>query len=274
MSQHSWDDGADESYVTGQSMGGAATQLAAERYGDRLDGALALCGAAGQTSAAAITTDIFVAGAYAAGVTQRELDRTTDLGRLIDDRVRPALRRPAIRRRFEDLAIALSGGPRTFDRESLRFEEETNWERAALLVTAGIALWTFANRNILYGRQTRAWPGRGGGRARLDTSFSTAAPEGAVPPQAEFAGEVFRTDGRQLPGGTRIDAYVGTTRCGVTSVRRTGSFSGFSLDVAGPDSVPGCARGATITFRVAGRAARDTAVNEPGRSARLDLTVP
>ena len=40
-------------YVTGQSMGGAATTVAAERYGNRFDGALALCGAASQTPAAA-----------------------------------------------------------------------------------------------------------------------------------------------------------------------------------------------------------------------------
>jgi hypothetical protein len=60
----------------------------------------------------------------------------------------------------------------------------------------------------------------------------------------------------------------------VTSVRRTGSFSGFSLSVVGPDSIPGCARGATITFRVNGRPSLDTAVNEPGHSGPLDLTVP
>ena len=57
-------------------------------------------------------------------------------------------------------------------------------------------------------------------------------------------------------------------------MRRTGSFSGFSLDVVGPESIPGCARGATITFRVNGRLALDTAVNEPERSGSLDLTVP
>ncbi|MBA2630372.1 MAG: hypothetical protein H0U84_05050 [Thermoleophilaceae bacterium] len=72
----------------------------------------------------------------------------------------------------------------------------------------------------------------------------------------------------------RVDAYVGRTRCGMSSVRRTGSFAGFIIDVAGPDSVPGCARGATITFRVDGRRALDTAVNEPGRSGSRDLTLP
>jgi len=78
----------------------------------------------------------------------------------------------------------------------------------------------------------------------------------------------------QLPGGTRVVASIGGARCGVTSVRRTGSYSGFSLDVAGPDAVPGCTRGGTITFRVGGRRALDTAVNDPEASGTLDLTVP
>ena len=107
------------------------------------------------------------------------------------------------------------------------------------------------------------------------TPPSRAPPAGAgLAPRSEFAGEVYTPDGRHLPGGTRIDAYIGATRCGVTSVRRTGSFAGFSLDVAGPESVPGCARGGTITFRVDGRRALDTAVNDPDHSGRLDLTVP
>ncbi len=129
---------------------------------------------------------------------------------------------------------------------------------------ARIALWTFVGDRFLYSREARRWP-RAGSR-RVDASFSSATPEGAVAPRAQFGGEVFRPDGHQLPAGTRIEAYIGTTRCGVTSVRRTGSFSGFSLDVVGPDSIPGCARGATITFRVNGRPAPDTAVNQPGQS--------
>jgi hypothetical protein len=137
---------------------------------------------------------------------------------------------------------------------------------------AEIALWTFAHGRILYSTQRRRWPR--GRRLRLDASFSTATPDGAIPPRTEFAGQVFRSDGRQLRGGTRIEAYVGTTRCGLASVRRTGSFSGFTLNVVGPDSVPGCARGATITFRVNGRRALDTALNQPDRSGPLDLTVP
>jgi hypothetical protein len=137
---------------------------------------------------------------------------------------------------------------------------------------AEVALWTFAGDRILYSREAWRWPD--GGDLRVDASFASAAPAGAVTPRVEFAGEVFTPDGHQLPGGTRIEAYVGETRCGVTSVRRTGSFSGFSLGVVGPDAVPGCTRGATLTFRVDGRPALDTAVNEPGSSPSLDLTVP
>lgn len=95
----------------------------------------------------------------------------------------------------------------------------------------------------------------------------------AVAYKTEFAGEVFTPDGRQLPGGTRVDAYIGERRCGVASVRRTGSFSGFILYVVGPDSVPGCTAGGTIRFRAGGRPVLDTAVNEAERSGRLDLTV-
>ncbi len=137
---------------------------------------------------------------------------------------------------------------------------------------ARIGLWTFAGDRILHSRELRRWPGPG--RERFDASFASATPDGAVPPRAQFAGDVFTPDGRAFPGGTRIEAYAGTTRCGVTSTRRTGSYSGFSLDVVGPDAIPGCAGGATLTFRVNGRPALDTAVNRPGTSGTLDLTVP
>ena len=133
-------------------------------------------------------------------------------------------------------------------------------------------MWTFAHDRIIFSRDTWRWPRHRS--LRVEGSFATGRPHASVAPRAEFGGSVFRPDGRELPGGTRIDAYVGATRCGVSSVRRTGSFSGFSLSVVGPDSIPGCTRGGTITFRVNGRLALDTAVNEPGSDGTLDLTVP
>jgi hypothetical protein len=480
-------------YVTGESMGGMAANIAAERYANRYDGALALCGSAGQTPAVSADADFFVAGAYAAGVTQREFNASTSIHTLIHSRILPALRRPRVHRRFEDIMVSLTGGPRAFDREGFRLEEETNWRRSELLVAfrlapnrnsvyrlappssvtrrefnravirrlrpngtalhrflagnetngqlemplltlhttgdgqvpieqarilrrrvdaagrhhllvqrvirdpghcgftsteweaglealvgwvehgvrprgndvlirhldklrkfelnprpgtaeadavpgarrrvvlhgkltlngapfdarflgaivrrrdglitpcqlalssvragrytitvmadseapgcgvpgAEIALWTFVRHGILYSLGTSRW--RRVGRARFDASFSSTRPSGAAAPGAQFAGEVFKPDGHQLPGGTRVEAYIGTTRCGVTSVWRTGSFSGFSLDLVRAGSVPGCVRGSTITFRVDGRPALETAANEPGRSGSLDLTVP
>jgi hypothetical protein len=473
-------------------MGGAATHVAAERYGNRFDGALALCGAASQTPATAITADFFAAAAFVAGVRQREFERSRSVSRLIRERIRPALRRARAQRRFEDIMLSLTGGPRPFGLEGFRAEEETNWTRGELLLSAGladnrrtvyrlgapspvssrefnravirlrpvpaarraflagnetsgrlampllslyttgdgqvpieqarilrrkvaaadrqrllvqrvfrdpghcgftspewtaglealvrwverggrprghdvlsgrlgdlrprfelspragtpegdkvpgarrrvvlsgrlrlngrrfdarflgavvrkdglvtpcqltlplvrggryaitvvasgesagcgrpgaeIALWTFADGKILFSRRTHDWPRTR--RAQLEFSFSRSRPNGVIGARTEFAGQVFRPNGRQLPGGTRIDAYVGSTRCGVASVRPTGSYAGFSLNVVGPDAIPGCTRGGTITFRVNGRRALDTATNEPGTAGQLDLTIP
>ncbi len=481
-------------YVTGISMGGLASHIAAERYADRFDGALALCGSAGQTPGVIGEADFFVAGAYAAGVTQAEFDASSDVGALIRDRILPALRDPALHDQFVKIMVDLTGGPRSFDREGFRLEEDTNWHRAELLVAAQLApnrdttyrlgplstvtsqqfnravirlgtndqllrgfvegnettgnlqmpvltlhttgdgqvpieqarilqrrvdaagkegllvqrvvrdpshcgltspeweanlaslvrwvehgakpagtnvlardlrrldrtfelsprpgtrqanavpgapkrvvvrgtvtlngapfdarflgamvrrdglitpcqytlspvnngryeitvladaeasgcgahgaqilLWTSAQNQILSSRDAVPWP-KHGRTTDFDTSFSTATPDGAAPPKAEFAGEVFKRDGHQLPGGTRIEADVGNTRCGLATVRRTGTFSGFSLDVVGPDSVAGCKHGATLTFRINGRLAVDTSTNQPGRVENpFDLTLP
>ncbi len=479
-------------YVTGQSMGGAASHIAAERYADRFDGALGLCGNVGNTSGLMGTGDYFAVGAYVAGVTQAAFDASTNLSVLIRDRIRPALRDPVLHRRFEDMMLDLTGGPRAFDREGFRIEEDTNWRRTELAVVTGIALnrdtiyrlgplskvpnatfnravvrlpvneeffrtfvagsdftgalrmplltlhstgdgevpinqarllqrrvdaagrgdllvqrvirdashcgfrtteweagfealvrwvehgvkprgtnvtardlrtfdrtfelaprlgtpeaatvpgvrdravlrgklsvdgapfdatflgaivrrnglttncqrtlppvvagryeigvsadaessgcgapgarivlWTFVQNQILYSREAVPWPGNGRATT-FDASFSTSAPDGAAPPTSSFVGEVVYRDGRHLPSGTLVEAFVGHTRCGVASVRRTGNFSGYTMAVVGPDSVPGCLRDATLTFRLDGRRAIDTAVNDPGANTGLDLTL-
>lgn len=480
-------------YAIGQSMGGMAANIAAERYANRFDGSLALCGSAGQTPAVMFGANFFVAGAFAAGVTQAEFDASTDLGQLIRDRIRPALRVRAARARFENIMIDLTGGPRTFDRQGFRVEEETNWRRVQLLVASGLApnrntvyrlgplsdvtsaafnrsvirlrtnekllrtflagnettgelrmplltlhttgdgqvpidqaqilrrrvdaagktnllvqrvvrdaghcgfnnkeweanfealvrwvehgtrprgtnvmvadlrkldrtfelsprpgtpeantlpgagdrvvlhgkltldgepfdarflgavvrrdglvtpcqftlppvdqgrytitvladaesrgcgapnaeilLWTFVNEKIHYSSGAVAWPGNGR-TATFDASFSTATPNGDVPPTVQFNGELFGRDDTKLPPGSRVEAYVGTTRCGIASTRRSGSFAGYVLAVVGPESIPGCVRGATLTFRIDGRPAVETSTNDPNVQGRaLDLTV-
>jgi hypothetical protein len=144
-------------YVTGQGMGGATTIISAERYGNRYDGALALCGYAGQTDGTAGLGDFFFAGAYLAGVTQAEFDAALASGQLKatadvtqDDflnnpltqltttRIQPALKDPALNKRFEDIMLDLTGGPRPFDREGFALNEAASWPSAAIVVSYGL----------------------------------------------------------------------------------------------------------------------------------------
>jgi hypothetical protein len=143
---------------------------------------------------------------------------------------------------------------------------------------AEILLWTFTADTKIFSRGAARWPATGDA-TEFDASFSTATPNGDAPAMSEFSGEVFDRNGRRLPVGTRVEAYVGSTRCGVASVRTADDFSGFILAVVGPDSIAGCARGATVAFRVNGRPATETAVNHltggaPGSGGSFDLTLP
>jgi len=88
------------------------------------------------------------------------------------------------------------------------------------------------------------------------------------------AGEIFDARHRRLPPGAHVEAHIGETLCAVATTRRIDNFTGFSIDVVGPDSIPGCETGATITFRVDGRDANETAVNQAGQGATLNLSLP
>jgi pimeloyl-ACP methyl ester carboxylesterase len=129
----------DWTYASGLSMGGWSSHIAAERYGDRYDGALALCGAAGTVPGLRISAEYFVAGAYVAGVRQPEYDSSQDIARLIDERIRPALNEPDKRALFDRIMVDLTGGPRAFAVEGIRDEEDTNFARAGLIVAARLA---------------------------------------------------------------------------------------------------------------------------------------
>ena len=140
---------------------------------------------------------------------------------------------------------------------------------------ARVVLWTAVHSGIVYSTNSLAWP-RSSGSATFTARYSTATPAGAAPTTAQFTGGVFRRDGRQLPPGTRVEAYVGGTRCGVASVRRASSYTTeYILAVVGPDSVSGCTRGAHLTFRINGRPAADTSVanTPPGQQNSLNLTL-
>jgi hypothetical protein len=136
-----------------------------------------------------------------------------------------------------------------------------------------ILLWIFTGDTQYFSTAALPWPADGR-PTTFDASFTNAAPKGAARPTTEFAGQVFEHEGRRLPDGTRVEAYVGTTLCGVASVRTNGDFTGFSLAVVGSESVAGCQNGATITFRVDGQQAITTAVNDFRSVPSLDLTLP
>ena len=104
-------------------------------------------------------------------------------------------------------------------------------------------------------------PGRG---VSFRPRFASATPDGRVGTIVGFAGEVFDRRGRRLPPGADVTAFIGRTRCAVATTRVIDNFTGFSIDVVGPESIPGCVSGGTITFEVDGRVANETARNEPG----------
>ena len=140
---------------------------------------------------------------------------------------------------------------------------------------AQIVLWTSAHDKILFSTNTLSWPGNG--RATTFAArYSTSAPAGAAPTTAQFNGGVFGADDQPLRAGTRVDAYVGSTRCGTASVRSSDDFTGYILSVVGPDSIAGCTRGVALTLRVNGRVAVHTRVvnTPPGQREALDLSLP
>lgn len=124
-------------YVTGHSMGGGSTIMATERYPERFDGGLALCGIAGNTSEITYLGDFTVAAAFVAGVSPDEFDPAT-AGELIAERIEPALEDPETLDTFVDIVTDLTGGPRPFAREGALDQIDANFGFAATALGAGI----------------------------------------------------------------------------------------------------------------------------------------
>jgi hypothetical protein len=141
---------------------------------------------------------------------------------------------------------------------------------------ADVILWTFVDNQYFFSTTTVPWP-EDASDARFDAAFSSAAPLGASTPATEFKGHLRNANGDDLPAGTVVEAYAGDARCGVTSLRPAEQTEGFyTLIVAGPDAVPGCDRGATLSFRLDGKPAAETATNDLASGAsghELDLTM-
>ena len=139
---------------------------------------------------------------------------------------------------------------------------------------AEILLWTFANDTKMYSSDAVAWPGNGDD-ATLDASFSSTAPDGAATTRHRVQ---RRGDPARRPSAPSA-ARGSRPTCAAPAAASprcsgTGNFAGYILSVVGPDSMPGCDRGAPITFRINGRRALGTAVNDPANSTSLDLTPP
>ena len=124
-------------YVTGHSMGGGGTAISAERYPRRYDGALGLCGTAGNTPQLTFLGDFFVASAVVAGVTQAEFDSTLT-GELVETQILPALEDPAVGERFEAIVIDLTGGPRPLDHEGFLLRIQPNFDLIRLGIAVGL----------------------------------------------------------------------------------------------------------------------------------------
>jgi hypothetical protein len=130
---------------------------------------------------------------------------------------------------------------------------------------AEIVLWAHVSDDLfVFSNETIAWPGDGG-EAKFDATFSLADPAGATGPVTELKGLLFDADGKMLPGGSVVEAFIGETLCGETSLRHADATEGYyTLIVVGPQSIPACAEGASIAFRIDGAPADGTAVNDLG----------
>ena len=214
----------------------------------------------------------------------RSLDRTFELGSPREagsaDRVIVRGRASLDGRRFDARwigAVVRNGALVTPCQASLpsiaggRFRIGVLRESAALgcgRAGSEILFWTFAGERRLFATRAVRWPRSATRSARI--AFSTADPLGTAPRTTEFSGEVYRAPGERVAPGTSVQAWIGDVLCGQASVGDSGFYI---LAVVGPDSVPGCAAGAPIAFRVGGRPARESAANSPDTSAQLDLSL-
>jgi len=108
----------------------------------------------------------------------------------------------------------------------------------------------------------------------LALTASGAFAESPPNPPARFAGSVT-VNGAPAAPGTTIEARIGSTTCGVTTVFSSGSESRYVLDspALDPGANPNCGTdGAAVTFRVGGVAAAESGVWKNYQLNVLNLT--
>jgi hypothetical protein len=92
-------------------------------------------------------------------------------------------------------------------------------------------------------------------------------------PPTRFFGTVT-VNGQPAASGATVQARVGSNVCGTGNVTVSGNASNYVVDVASASTQPGCGTdGATVSFTVAGSAARETGTFQTGAFTPLNLTV-
>ena len=104
---------------------------------------------------------------------------------------------------------------------------------------------------------------------------SVAFAQSPPTPPSRFVGNV-RVDGANAAAGTTIEARIGATTCGVTTVFTSGAEARYALDssAAEPTQSPNCGTdGAVVTFFVGGRQANETGTWRNYQLNTVNLTV-
>jgi hypothetical protein len=113
----------------------------------------------------------------------------------------------------------------------------------------------------------------GFGAFRTSDAYAESPPN----PPSRFVGSVL-VDGAAPPAGTRIEAKIGNSTCGVTTTFSSGG-SRYALDVPAldPGATPNCGTdGATVTFWIGDRQAAETGkwANYQLNTVNLTYTTP
>jgi len=105
-------------------------------------------------------------------------------------------------------------------------------------------------------------------------SAHEARAESPPNPPSRFAGSVV-VDGAAPAAGTRIEARIGSTTCGVTTTFNASGQSRYTIDVPAldPGATPNCGTdGATVTFLIGDKQAAQTGSWANYKLSELNLT--
>jgi hypothetical protein len=120
------------------------------------------------------------------------------------------------------------------------------------------------------------WPE--GTTATFDVAFSTTGERVAAPTTYVF-GVAQDASREPLPAGTKIEALINGTVCGLAYVppvvMETSEPGLYSMDIVTAADIAGCEEGATVRFRVDGEDVEATVTHAPGPEVQnVDMVLP